>query len=110
MHTRRSLKKIKDKKRRMIWNKEEFINLCRITPFMGLGKNPKKIIKSVSLTFFVFGLLGWVYIVLVALVHPETLTVQLTHLTPWIREDTYGILSFIVAFTSFFIWNLVKDN
>ena len=68
----------------------------------------KKLIKSASLTLFVFGLLGWLYIALAALVHPETLTLQLTHLTPWIREDTFGILSFIVAFISFFIYNLVK--
>ncbi|MFH1210230.1 MAG: hypothetical protein V1663_05600 [archaeon] len=69
-----------------------------------------KIIKSLSLTLFVFGLLGWTYIALIALVHPQTLTIQLTHLTPWLREDTFGILSFILAFFSFFVYNLVKDK
>jgi hypothetical protein len=70
----------------------------------------KNIVKAASFTFFIFGLLGWLYIFAVALVHPETLSIQLTHFAPWPREDTFGIVSFIVSFISFFIWNLVKDN
>lgn len=69
-----------------------------------------KIIRAASLTFFVFGFAGWVYIVINATIHPETLSWQLTHLTPWIREDTFGILCFAVSFISFFIWNLTKDK
>ena len=69
-----------------------------------------KIIKSLSLTLFVFGLLGWLYIAAVALVHPETLPIQLSHLTPWLREDTFGIISFVVSFFSFFIWNLIRKD
>jgi len=70
----------------------------------------RKIVQAASFTFFVFGLIGWLYIAVVALVHPETLTIQLTHFAPWPREDTFGIVSFAVSFVSFFIWNLVKDN
>lgn len=70
----------------------------------------KKIVKVASFTFFIFGLLGWLYVAAVALVHPQTLQVQLTHFTPWLREDTFGIVSFAVSFISFFIWNLIKDN
>jgi hypothetical protein len=33
----------------------------------------RKIVQAVSFTFFVFGLIGWLYIAAVALVHPETL-------------------------------------
>jgi hypothetical protein len=69
-----------------------------------------KLIKALSLTSFVFGFTGWVYIALVALVHPDTLPIQLTHLTPWLREDTFGIISFIMSSVSFFVWNLVKDQ
>jgi len=69
-----------------------------------------KIIKAVSMTLFVFGLLGWLYIVLSATVHPETLSWPLTHLASWPREDTFGTVSFAVSFVSFFIWNLVKDR
>ena len=70
----------------------------------------RKIVQAASFTFFVFGLIGWLYIAAVALVHPETLKLQLTHFAPWPREDTFGIVSFIVSFVSFFIWNLLKDN
>ncbi|MBE3115498.1 MAG: hypothetical protein IMZ59_08300 [Actinobacteria bacterium] len=70
----------------------------------------KKILKAASFTFFIFGLLGWLYIAAVALVHPQTLHLQLTHFAPWPREDTFGMVSFVVSFISFFIWNLVKDN
>lgn len=70
----------------------------------------KKIVKAISFTFFIFGLLGWLYIAIGAQIHPETLSIQLTHFAPWPREDTFGIVCFAVSFISFFIWNLVKDN
>ena len=70
----------------------------------------KKVVKSATFTIFIFGLLGWLYIATIALVHPETLKMPLTHLAPWPREDSFGIISFAVSFISFFIWNLIKDN
>jgi hypothetical protein len=69
-----------------------------------------KILKALSRTTFVFGLLGWMYIVISATFHPETLSWQLTHLTPGLREDTFGIICFITSFVSFFVWNLVKND
>ncbi len=69
-----------------------------------------RITRALSLTLFVFGLLGWIYIAAVALVHPATLTLPLTHFASWPREDTFGAVSFAVSFVSFFIWNLVRDN
>lgn len=69
-----------------------------------------KIIKSLSLTLFVFGFSGWLYIVLSATFHPETLSWQLTHFAPWPREDTFGAVCFAVSFVSYFVYNLVKDN
>ena len=68
----------------------------------------KTFIKSLSFTLFDFGFAGWLYIVLSATLHPETLDWQLTHLTPWLREDTFGIISFGVSLISFFVWNLIK--
>ena len=70
----------------------------------------RKIVQAASFTLFIFGLLGWLYIAAIALVHPETLSIQLTHFVPWPREDTFGAVSFALSFISFFIWNLVKDN
>jgi hypothetical protein len=69
-----------------------------------------KIIRSLSLTLFVFGLLGWLYIVLNSAVHAETLSLPLTHLLPFPREDTAGIISFILSAISFFIWNLTNKD
>jgi hypothetical protein len=69
-----------------------------------------KIIRSLSLTLFVFGLLGWLYIAVNSWVHPQTLPLQLTHFASFPREDTFGEVSFAVSFISFFIWNLVKNN
>lgn len=67
-----------------------------------------KIIRALSLTLFLFGLIGWIYIAANAVVHPESLSWQLTHLTPWIREDTFGIICFGISFVSFFVWNMTK--
>lgn len=69
-----------------------------------------KLIRAASLTLFVFGLLGWLYIVVNATFHPQTLPLQLTHFAPWPREDTFGEVSFAVSFLSFFVWNLVKEE
>ncbi|MFC1682130.1 hypothetical protein ACFL0X_00765 [Nanoarchaeota archaeon] len=69
----------------------------------------KKFIERISLTIFVFSFLGGVYIIGNAWFHPQTLSIQLTHLTPWIREDTFGMISWIVSFFSFLVWNLVRE-
>jgi hypothetical protein len=69
-----------------------------------------KIIRSLLLTLFVFGLAGWIYIALNAVFHPESLSWPLTHLAPWPREDTFGIVCFTVSAVSFFFWNIVKDT
>jgi hypothetical protein len=63
----------------------------------------RKIVKAASFTLFIFGLLGWLYIVAISLVHPETLTTQLTHFAPWPREDTFGLDQTISKLTQEFI-------
>lgn len=69
-----------------------------------------KFIRALFLTLFVFGLFGWLYIVLSATFHPKTLSMQLTHLLPYPREDTAGIVSFFVSMGSFFFWNLAREE
>ena len=69
-----------------------------------------KIIKAVTLTGALYGFFGWFYIMLNAVIHPETLKLQVTHLTPFLREDTFGILCFLISIICFFIWNLYKDK
>ncbi len=69
-----------------------------------------RIIRSLSLTLFVFGFAGWFYIALNAVVHPQTMTDPVTHLTPFLREDTFGIICFAVSMVSFFVWRLTKEQ
>jgi hypothetical protein len=68
----------------------------------------KEFFKASSFTLFVFGLLGWLYIVISATFHPKTLAWPLTHLASYPREDTFGIACFGVSFVSFLVWNLIR--
>lgn len=43
-----------------------------------------------------------------ALVAPATLALPLTHLMPWLREDTSGVLSFIVSFLGFVSYRISR--
>jgi hypothetical protein len=69
-----------------------------------------KILRTLLLTFAVYGFFGWFYIVLNAEFHQWTLSWPLTHLLPWPREDTFGIMCFAISLVSFFAWNLIKDE
>ena len=53
---------------------------------------------------------SWIYVALVALVHPETLPMQLTHVSKWPHEDTYGEVSFVVSFLSFTGYSLLRSR
>ena len=66
-------------------------------------------IQVVGELLFLYGFLGWGYGVLIQLTHPEWLPIQLSHLTPWIRVDTFTIISFIIGAIGFFIWRLIKE-
>ena len=69
-----------------------------------------KILRSLFLTLFLFGLLGWIYIAMNAVFHPWTLPMPLTHFLSWPREDTFGAVSFLVSMVSFFCWNLIRTE
>lgn len=69
-----------------------------------------KFLRSLTLTLFVFGFAGWAYIAMNAIFHPVSLSWPLTHLAPFPREDTFGIVCFAVSFVSFFFWNLLREN
>ncbi len=69
----------------------------------------RRILQSLTLTLFIFGFAGWVYIVINSEVHMWTLGRQLTHFSKWPHEDTFGEMCFLVSFISFFVYNLVKD-
>ncbi len=69
-----------------------------------------KITKAATATLFVFGFIGWFYVAMIAIVHPGTLINPLTHFAPYPREDTFGMICYLVSMISFFVWNLVKDE
>jgi hypothetical protein len=69
----------------------------------------RKIALVTSRTLALYGFAGWMYIALVALVHPRTLSLQLTHFAKLPHEDTFGEISFAVSMVSFFIYNLLRS-
>ncbi len=66
-------------------------------------------VKVVGEFLFLFGLLAWIYGVLIQLIHPEWLPLSLSHLVMWIRVDTFTILSFIVAAFGFLVWRIAEE-
>jgi hypothetical protein len=67
------------------------------------------LIRVVGELLFLFGFLGWVNGEIVQFTHPAWLSLPLSHLTPWIRVDTFAILSFIVSAAGFFMWRIAKE-
>ena len=65
--------------------------------------------KIIGETLFIYGLLGWIYGMLIQLTHPSWLKLQLSHMTPWLRTDTFTILSFIVSIVGFFVFRLIRN-
>jgi hypothetical protein len=70
----------------------------------------RRIFSVASLTLAVYGFAGWVYIALVALVHPRTLGLQLTHFAKLPHEDTFGELCFVISLISFFVFKLLRST
>jgi hypothetical protein len=69
----------------------------------------RRFLKALSCTLFVYGFSGWIYIAENAVVHPETLSMPLTHLASWPREDTFGAVCFGVSACALFVYLLVKE-
>jgi hypothetical protein len=69
-----------------------------------------KVVREVSLALAVYGMAGWIYVGICALVAPQTLALPLTHLLPGLREDTSGVLSFIVSFLGFICYRLTRAD
>jgi len=67
-------------------------------------------LKALTFTLFIYGFAGWIYIALNAVFHQETLHLPLTHLLPWPREDTFGVVCFAVSFVSLFSYRLLKET
>lgn len=69
-----------------------------------------RIVRELSLALALYGMAGWVYVAICALVAPQTLALPLTHLLPPLREDTSGVLSFIVSFAGFLSYRITRQE
>jgi hypothetical protein len=72
--------------------------------------NPLVLLKVLGQASFLFGSLGWFYGVLIQVTHPEFLPTTLSHLTPWIRVDTFTMVAFVFAILGFVVWRLTKEQ
>ena len=70
----------------------------------------RRIALEASRAIALYAFAGWVYIALVALVHPQTLGLQLTHFTKLPHEDTFGETCFLVSILSFFTYNMLRSS
>lgn len=70
----------------------------------------KRFLQAITFTLFIHGFAGWFYIAENAAFHPETLSMPLTHLLPWPREDTFGIISFGVSFVALFAYMMIRER
>ena len=68
------------------------------------------VLRVVGEALFLYGLLGWIYGVLVQITNPDILPMSLSHLITWIRVDTFAVLSFILSIIGFFIWRLTRET
>ncbi len=67
------------------------------------------VVKVLGELLFLYGLLGWAYGILVQVTHPYWLSLGLSHLTPWLRVDTFAVASFLVSALGFLVWRLAKE-
>jgi hypothetical protein len=62
---------------------------------------------------FVFGLLAWLHVVAIELIHPDWLPIHFSHVPfppfNW-RTDDIGIIAFAVSAFGFFIWQLEESD
>lgn len=66
-------------------------------------------VNAIALAIAAYGFAAWVYVAAVAIVLPNTLSWQLTHLASWPRTDTFGEISFVVSFASFIVYRLTRS-
>ena len=67
------------------------------------------LLRAAALTAFVFGLLVWVYVVVIQVTHPEWLVEPFSHVDvfpfDW-RLDEVGMAAFAVAAVGFLVWQI----
>jgi hypothetical protein len=109
-HVRRGMRQLNGKPRASLHGVVPVIASAGTATRPARGGRGVKVIREVSLALAVYGMAGWVYVGLCALAAPQTLALPLTHLVPSLREDTAGVLSFIVSFLGFISYRITRRN
>jgi hypothetical protein len=68
-----------------------------------------KFAKVLGELLFIYGLLAWLDGVVIQFAYPNWLPRPVSHLLPWMRTDTFTILSFFVSALGFLIWRLTVE-
>jgi hypothetical protein len=68
------------------------------------------VLLATTLTLALYGFAAWVYVALVALIQPDTLSLRLTHLASWPRTDTFGEVSFGVSLVAFWLHQVIRHR
>jgi hypothetical protein len=69
--------------------------------------------RALLSTLFLFGLLTWLYVIVVQMVHPDWLSSPLTHINAFplnLRVDVTGIVAFAVSALAFFFLQLTPKR
>jgi hypothetical protein len=74
------------------------------------GQQVIRLISAVSLGATIYGLLLWVYVAICGIVVPYTLSLPLTHLIPFLREDTSGDLGFAISSMGFIVYHFINHK
>jgi hypothetical protein len=90
-----------------------FLHLVRGLGQLGSFRERSNLLRTVTLTMFLYGLLVWVYVIVIRLVHPLWLSEPFSHIQfppfDW-RLDEVGMLAFAVSAVGFFIWQIAKKQ
>ncbi|MGA3109382.1 MAG: hypothetical protein ABSD99_07975 [Candidatus Bathyarchaeia archaeon] len=77
--------------------------------FGGFMVRKRGLLRAVALTVFVFGLLVWVYVVVIQVTHPIWVVEPFSHVDifpfNW-RLDEVGMAAFAVAAVGFLVWQI----
>jgi hypothetical protein len=74
------------------------------------GQHAIELISALSLGATIYGLLLWVYVAICGIVVPATLSLPLTHLIPFLREDTSGDFGFAVSAVGFIVYRFITHR
>jgi hypothetical protein len=69
--------------------------------------------RAILSTLFLFGLLTWVYVVILQMAHPEWLSEPLSHINVFpfnVRVDVTGMAAFVVSVLAFFFLQLTPKR